>query len=344
VINANDLASITIRRVIFHDVPRNPRGGNAEPTLAEDETRLDAARKQLLKKKLVQVLGSSKAYPIEFDSNSASPVPAEVRAFTLKNSSRSEFVVMSQKLAFSLFEQQHGGISPGLLCAMDVASAGFAGVVLMKLEREEGAQLELVEHAGKKVFDMSVLDNLVLTQGTRLFKTALFLRTGKEEDSFRSSACDSQLNVTSSDEMARFWLRFLGCQFSVEPRVATQRFYDSALSFINKFVTDPIHKDELYEHLQSQMKASQRTFSPRSFVENYVPEDYQSAFSDHLKSENLWSGFTKDVADITTRLRTSAYLTAHGVRVSVPAENAQIVDVGPERIIVNDSLVSVDRR
>jgi hypothetical protein len=80
----------------------------------------------------------------------------------------------------------------------------------MKLEREEGAQLELTSHKGKKAFDMSVLDNLVLTDGTRLFKSAFFLRIGKADDDFRSVVCDSQLHVTASSEMARFWLRFFG--------------------------------------------------------------------------------------------------------------------------------------
>lgn len=343
-IKPNDLATLVIRRVIFHDVPRNPKGGTAEPILAEDITTLDPQRKGHLRTKVVQVLGSKQAYPVIFDPTTASPVPQQVRSITLTNSGVAGFVEMSQKLALYLFELQHGAISSGLLCTMDVAASGLAGIVLMKLEREEGAQLELTDHAGKKAFDMSVLDNLVLTKGTRLFKSALFLRTGKGEDDFRSAACDSQTNVTSSDDMARFWLRFLGCGLTVEPRVATQRFYDAALDFINKVVTNPVHKDTLYEHLQSQMKAPQRTFSPTSFIQNYVPDDYRPDFKEHLQSGNALATFTKDTSDIGSRLRTSAYLTAHGVRVSVPAENSEMVNVSQHQIIVNDSLLSVDRK
>lgn len=343
-IKPSDLATLAIRRVIFHDVPRNPKGGTAEPILAEGQTTLDAARKGHLRTKLVQVLGSKQAYPVIFAPQTASPVPGQVRSFTLTNTGASGFVAMSQRLALYLFELQHGAISPGLLCAMDVAAGALPGIVLMKLEREEGAQLQLTEHAGKKVFDMSVLDNLVLTKGTRLFKTAIFLRTANGDDEFRSSACDSQTNVTSSDDMARFWLTFLGCALTVEPRVATQRFYDAALDFINSVVTNPVHKDTLYEHLQSQMKAPQKTFSPASFIQNYVPEDYHVGFTEHLQSGNALSTFTKDTSDIGARLRTSAYITAHGVRVSVPAENSEMVDVSQEQIIVNDSLLRVDRK
>jgi hypothetical protein len=345
-ITGKDLATLAIRRVIFHDVPRNPRGGAAQPTLAEDQTQVDAAHKAHLKTKLTRVLASKSAYPIRFDPSSASPVPERVRYFTRQHRRPEQFVEMSQTLANYLFEQQHGGISSGLLCAVDVAASGLAGLVLMKLEREEGARLELTETpAGKKTFAMSVLDNLVLTEGTRLFKTAMFLRTGSDDDSFRATACDSQLHVTASDDIARFWLRFLGCTFAVQPRVATQRFFDSTLRFINEAITDPVHKNDLYEHLQSQIKAETRTFSPEAFIEGYVREDYREAFRESLTSDGVpLATFTKDLSDIKSRLRHLAYITTRGARVSVPAENAEIVDVNVNQIIVNDVLLSVDHK
>jgi len=252
---------------------------------------------------------------------------------------------MSQNVARHLFEHQHGGISSGLLCAIDVVSGGLAGLVLMKLEREEGARLELTEREGKKAFAMSVLDNLVLTDGTRLFKTAMFLRAGIGEDDFRAAVCDTQLNVSASEDMARFWLRFLGCTFTVEPRVITQRFYDSALGFINDEVTNPVHKNDLYEHLHSQIKTERKTFSPKAFIEEYVPEEYQEPFRERLRSDKVpLTNFAKDLADIDSRLRHRAYLTTHGVKVDVPAESAEVVDVQPEQIIVNDTLLHVDRK
>ncbi len=340
----NDLATLTIRQVIFHDVPHNPKGQTAPPILADDVTDLDPQRKGHLRNKLIQVLGSKHAYPIVFDIETRSPVPEQVRAFTLQDADVDQFVAMSQVLAKYLSELQHGAISSGLLCAMDVSCGGLAGIVLMKLEREEGAQLELTDHAGKKAFDLDMLDNLVLTRGTKLFKAALFLRTGSDDGDFRSTACDSQTRVTASDEMAVFWLRFLGAGFTVAPRIATQRFYDAALNFINTTVSNPVQKEELFEHLQSQIKSPQKTFSPKSFIHDYVPAKLKVEFTEHLKTANSLNTFRKDVSDIGSRLRTSAYLTAHGVRVSVPAENAEMVNVSADQIIVNDLLVSINRK
>jgi 37-kD nucleoid-associated bacterial protein len=339
-----DLSSLVIRRVIFHDVPNNPKREAKQPTLAEDETKIDAIHRSHLKTKLTRVLSSSHAYPVNFELNSPSKVPAFVREFT-EGASRVDFVEVTQQIALQLFDRQHGGISPGLLCAIDVTSNSLRGLVLMKLEREEGAQIELKQHGGKKAFDMSVLDNLVLTQGTRLFKSAYFLRTGKGDDSFKSLSCDSQHGVTDSSDMSQFWLRFLGVKTKVAPRVATQQFYDSALQFFNDYVTDPVVKNDLYEHLQSQMKSEKRSFEPLVFVREFVPRDYQQTFKEHLESQSIaTSSFTKDLSDISTRIKQKAYLTARGARVSVPAENSEIVDVEPDRIIVNDELLKVDRK
>jgi len=345
-ITSQDLATLTIRRVIFHDVPRSGRAApGAQPTLSETETEVDRQRREHLKNRLTRVLGSKSSYPISFNPLSESPVPGHIRSFTEKHQTPDAFVTMSQRLARYLFEQQSGTISPGLLCVLDAAIRQAASIILMKLEREGGARLELTEHSGKKTFDMSVLDNLVLTDGTRLFKTAIFMRSGAGDDDFQAAACDAQLKISSSDDMAKFWLRFLGCSFTVEPRVATQRFYESALRFINHTVTDPLQKNDFYEHLHSQLKSEKKQFSPRSFIEDFLPADFQKPFREHLKAEHApLTSFIKDVSDIEGRLRRYSYRTKRGAIVSVPSENADMVDVKPEQIIVNDSLETVDRK
>ncbi len=342
-ITSEDLATVVVRRVIFHDIPQAVKGGSAKPTLSEVETEIDAMRKGHLKKKLIKVLGSKAAYPIQFSTASASPVPGEVRGLTKHSSNAPLFVESSQRLANYLFEQRLGSISPGLLCMVDATANSLPCVVLMKLERESGGQLELSDNKeGKKTFALSVFDNLVLTDGTRLFKTAMFVRTGKGDDDFRSGACDSQLNVGSSDDFAKFWLRFLGCSFVEEPRVATHRFYESVVRFVNKSVGDPSSKGDIYESLQSELKSHKKTLSPKQFIEEYIPEPFQNGLREHLKVEQVSAtAFTKDLNDIERRLRRRVYETSKGVTVSVPEESANLVVVRPEQIIVNDSVIKV---
>jgi hypothetical protein len=291
---------------------------------------------------LTRVLNSSKAYPVQFLATTASPVPKQVRRLTKIGHNSQTFIEASRELANYLFEQHTGATSPGLLCVMDAAASGSPCVILMKLERERGAQLELSGETGHKTFEMSVLNDLVLTDGTRLFKSAMFIRAGDGDDDFRASACDDQYNVLSADDLAKFWMRFLGCGFVVEPRVATQRFFDSTLSFINDTVTEPTVKSDIYDHLQSQMKSKVKQFAPTTFIQEFVPKEYRKLFREHLETNNVpLTAFRKDVENIESSLQRRAYRTTRGGMISVPADIADIIEIRPEDILVRDTVAKV---
>lgn len=277
-ITSADLAKIKINKTIFHDVPKRPKGETTAPVLADLETQVDAKRESMLRRRIIQVLGSKSAYQIEFDPAAGSKVPQEVQSYTSKTQSSETFVEMSKRLALFLHEQHTGAISPGLLCVIDVVSGGRSGLALLKLEREEGAELKFLEKDGKRIFDMSVLDNLILTDGTRLFKSALFLRTGKGEHQFIGLACDNQRTVVTSDDVARFWLRYLGCRVTEEPRVTTEKWYEASVRFVNEQVLDPIVKNDLYEHIHSELKSNKRSLSPKTFMEDRLPEPYRKSY------------------------------------------------------------------
>jgi hypothetical protein len=342
VITQDDLATLVIRHVIFHDVPQNIRDGGAKPQLSDVETRVDASQKGHLKTKLTRVLNSSKAYPVQFLATTASPVPKQVRQLTKSSHHSEKFIEASRELANYLFEQHTGATSPGLLCVIDAAASGKSCLILMKLERERGAQLELSGELGQRTFEMSVLNDLVLTDGTRLFKSAMFIRSGDGDDDFRSSACDDQYNVLSADDLAKFWMKFLGCGFVVEPRVATQRFFDSTVSFINETVTEPTVKSDIYDHLQSQMKSKAKQFSPTTFIQEFVPQEYRKLFREHLETNNVpITAFRKDVEDITSSLQRRAFRTTKGGMISVPADIADIIEIRPNDILVKDTVAKV---
>jgi hypothetical protein len=342
-ITAEQFGMIVIKRVIFHDVPSTTKGATEKtPTLSEIETQIDVARKGMLKKKLIQALSSRSAYPIQFDISLPSPVLAHVRDITKGPCKSETFIDASQQMAKQLFTRQIGSVSPGLLCVIEVTVAGQAGAVLMKLERHEGAQLKMGKTQGKRTFSMEVLDDLVLTDGTRLFKAAIFLRIGPGDHDFLATACDNQLNVGSSSDVAKFWLRFLGCTFVVEPRVATERFFEASVRFVNETVADPVVKSEIYDALQSELKSSKKTFSPRSFLEEYVPEEYRISFQEHLQDEKIaLTAFHKDLADISGKLRRRAYQTRNGALISIPETQAELITVGEEEIVIHDAVLKV---
>lgn len=331
-----------LRHVIFHDVPKNLKKGSIKPDLSDIETDVSAQHKFHLQKKLTRVLNSRYAYPIQFLSTPTSPLPGHVRELTKTDCKSPEFIAASRVLATHLFDRQLGAASAGLLCMIDAVSSGHSAMIFMKLERENGAQLHLSGEEGQRTFAMQMMDDLVLTDGTKLFKAAMFIRTGTGEDDFRAAVCDDQLNVLSSSDVAKYWMSFLGCSTTVEPRVATQRFFDSALEFLNTTVTNAVTKSDIYEALQSELRSQKPTFSPQSFIQEHVPADFKKTFREHLKADGITlTAFPKDVSDIKGRLKRRAYETTKGGFISVPEEIADIVVIRPNDILVKDSVVKV---
>jgi len=338
------LAVMTIKRVIFHDVPNHVHGVDGNLVLASAETEIDAQRRNMLKKKLAKVLDSKSAYPILFEDNSSSPVVAIVREYTKKEHKVDAFVTNTQELAKHLHQVQHGAVSPGLLCVIEFAADGKPGLVLMKLEREAGAQLKLDKVGNKTRFAMSVLEDLVLTDGTKLFKTAAFLRTGSGDDEFLMSACDSQHRVTDSSDMARFWIKYLGCTFREDPRVSTSKFYNASIEFINSVVTEPVMRTAIYDGLHAELRSSRSMVAPKTFIQEHVPEELRTTYREFLEERKVpLTSFHKDVIDVKNKLRRRTFLSEQGVMVSAPEESEGLVQVNEESIVVQDKLKRVGR-
>jgi len=336
---------MTVRNVIFHDVPNNRGDGGTGVVLATDPTQIDAPRRRLLTAKLTKVLDSRSAYGIKFADGTSSPVPGEARVYTSQGYREAHFVALSQRLATQHHQVQNRTISPGLLCVIDIVVDGRHGLIIMKLEREQGAQLELERSRdGRIQFAMSVLENLVLTDGTKLFKTAAFLRTGPGDDDFDMSACDSQHRVLDSTEMARFWLSYLGCTVEEDARVTTSKFFNTTVEFANTHVTDLADKTHIYESLNTELRSNKREIIPRDFVRDFVPQDLQRPCIEFFQERHVpLRTFVKDVEDVRGALRRLTYVSEEGVRVSVPEGQNNLVEVDEERIVVNDRLKSVGR-
>ncbi len=77
---------------------------------------------------------------------------------------------MSQDAARHLYAVQGGSNSEGLLVVCGVTVEGRTGVALMKLEEEEGVQVEQSTVSGKPTLSFTVLDNLMLTDNTRVLR------------------------------------------------------------------------------------------------------------------------------------------------------------------------------
>jgi hypothetical protein len=265
------------------------------------------------------------------------PTPPAVRVLTHGTVADEDFISESQSLARFLTTQQLGAMSPGLLCLMDIACGTSRAIGILKLEREEGAQLQLADIGGGRAFELSVLDSLVLTESTRLFKAALFVR--RNRTTFSAAVCDGQRSVHSGDDVAHFWLNFLGCEVLVEPRVATHRWFEATVRFINEYVPDAEKKSQVYDHLVSELRSNRTTVTPQQFTRDYLPRDLQDTYSNFLRDNGVGTArFTKDTADLSSKLRRKSLHTSRGIQLSVPIEQEELVEITAEDITISDTL------
>ena len=85
---------------------------------------------------------------------------------------------------------------------------------------------------------------------------------------------------------------------------------------------------------------------PRTFIEDYVPDEFRRPFAEHLKREHApVTSFVKDLGDIQGRVSRHSFKTKRGAVLTVPSEDVEeLVDITANRIIVNDQLTSINRK
>jgi hypothetical protein len=267
-----------------------------------------------------------------------------VRECTSQGYNAAKFVEASQVMANHLYQVQTGAVSAGLLAVIDITVDNRHGLILMKLERDQGAEVKMKYEGQKSHFEMSILDSLILTGNTRLFKTAAFLRTGPEDADFQMAACDNQHNATDTKEMARFWRKYLGCDLEEAGRVSTSKFFNATMEFINTHLDDPELQTVMYESLHSELRSAERAISPRTFLTNHVPEPVRQELRAFLGERNVsLSAFEKDTQDISGSLRRLTYISEAGVRVVAPENRGELVRVEADQIVVIDRLSKLGR-
>lgn len=165
--------------------------------------------------------------------NSNPPLPDAVRAFL---GGEQDLVQVSGELAHALRDSQGGNSPAGLLLVASARLDGQQALLVVKLEHETGMQTNEIVTDGLRTFAMQYLDDLLLTQKSKVYKVALFSEEGLVEPGLQGWAADPQ---TSGKDVARFFLeKFLGCRHQNDPRELTRRFHDTAMNWVNSLRTD----------------------------------------------------------------------------------------------------------
>jgi len=340
-----DLGSFVVNSVIVHDVPKpEPGRPTTGPLLSDVESELDAELRNFFSERIVRSLG--KGFDVVFDEATTSPVPVIVNLALADPPA--DFVKASQAIAMHLFSSQSRVNSPGLLTVIDGEVDHQRCLAILKLEREQGLRAHQDRTAAGVTFTLEHLRELMLTEGTRVFKAALFQQFGDEVNSVVGLASDNQRGYLPRVEVAGFFLsRFLGCRLRDAPRLATKAFFIATQEFINSRVADPVLKKQYEVALLTEMNSNRSVIDPGAFAREHMAAEFRQPLIQHLIAEAAPAApFPKDIDLIATQVRQMVIEFNGGLSLTGTPEGFGAVELrtspqGQQEAVIRDSVKNV---
>lgn len=279
-----DFGRLRVEKLIVHEIPRKSKDSNQQPVLSTIETQLSPEEKRYFTRKITDNL-SLASLSARFTSEAESPVPELIVNDFFNSDTNNTFIKMSRKMAIYLYECQTRVNSPGLLAVIKVLIEGQPGLVILKLEKEEGIRIEQTESNGEVTFDVKYVNNILLSQKSRVFKAGLFYsdKKGIELEDATIYISDNQNTKYSNNQVASFFLEdFLGCKLTDNPNVLTQKFYHQTSSFINDYIDDPEEKATYYLGLLAEIRSGDRYLCPEAFSDKYLDTSKKQNYLQYL--------------------------------------------------------------
>lgn len=119
-------------------------------------------------------------------------------------------MIKSQGIAMYLYEQQPGDSPEGLLAVMLGTIRNNPAVAVMKLQKLAGLQVrEAQTEEGMRTLTVEILSELMLTEKTRVFKVAVFVKDA--DNVIHGRVSDEQLGSNAGGGVAPFFMHVLGC-------------------------------------------------------------------------------------------------------------------------------------
>ena len=345
-----DFGRLMIEKLIVHDVPSRRVGEDGPlPSLSEVESTLTAPVRNYIRDKLVATL-TRNSFPVVFKEETESPTPSIV--FDRLEAQNQDFVESSRRLANYLYESQNGNNPNGLLAVVQTSIESIKSLAVVKLEREAGTRVQAVQINGKQTFDLEHLQDLMLTEKTRVFKVGFFIQEGTTLSSIAGFVSDNQSGQSPRGEVADFFLnRFLGCRLREDPEVLTRNFLDATEEWINISVPDPAKKTRYQTAAIAELQRNRATINPNDFAIDYLEREDRQSYIDHLQDFDVPANeFPKNLRFIESRLRRIQMELESGLTVTgrsdVFSEHVQMkpLDDGRTHIEITDRVKNLKSR
>ena len=345
---AVSIPDFQISDVVVHDVPKKS-ALDAEIAITFSEAPLadlDDERRNYFTERIKDTL-VNRGFAVVHDSATKSSVPGEVLALL---SSPAAVVDRSAQLARALYNTQTRVNTAGLLVVMTGNIKKRAAIAILKLQRQEGMRMEQKKVGGKRTYSARVFRDLMLTEGTRVFKASLFQATGKSVATLRGVVSDDQRGNDPDVEVANFFLStYLGCKLEEEARVMTKRFYEGSRAYFET-IADPERRLDYIAAVAARLKSTATTVMPSEFANEFLKTEDRQPFVEELAGRGVPDApFDKDNSLVERRLARTTITTTRKVRISgaVDVLNEIVKYEAPSgtksgRIIIEDTLLTTD--
>ena len=329
------LVNMEIERIIIHQVyQRDEDGKRVAPLQSHEFTRFESSAMNEFKARVRDALGDdSKAVQMEIVNQS--PRDLVTLIDVMSEQEDEDFAVSSYDIATKLTEAQQRKSIPGGIVVVFQGKQGhpqtdFLGVI--KAEVHSGYQKE--QDPKTKEISLKFVEEVLLTPGQRLYKTAAFFKKPNHADDEKDDhdmndkwvvmVSDYQISKADGKAAAEyFYSDFLGCGYPQTSARTTKHFFDATKDFIKDLDASVEEKYDLFNALTTYLKVdTSSSISASDFAEKYFEDiDTQDDYVAYIKALDLpTTSFTKDTKHIESSLKMRKVSFGGKVKLTAPSD------------------------
>jgi hypothetical protein len=191
---------------------------------------------------------------------------------------------------------------------------------------------------GQRTYRAEHLRDLILGDGTRVFKVGIFLKAA--DGGLDGHVVDDQQTFGG---VADYFIHFLGCQFRQQADVQTETFLNLAQKFFAQRTKDKPETNASYEiALLAELQSGADKIRPEKFAADHLDDDDQDLFLQRVRDAGLpTKSFRKDVTLVKSRIRRMRIQTERGADVFAPPGMFDDGSVSVEKSDGQDSVITV---
>lgn len=325
------LVNVNIDKIIIHQIYRRDQDGQkVEPLQSHEYTRFDSSAMEEFKARIIDALGEgSKAVQMQIMIQGPGALPNLVERIISEDDTN--FAVSSYDFAKKLTDAQRRRSIPGGILVIFTGTQGhpqkkFLGII----KAEVHSAYQKHEDPSTQEISLRFVQEVLLTPGTRLYKTAAFFEKDcvynnpqDLNDKWTVMVSDYQISQADGKAAAQyFYSDFLGCGYPETSARTTKKFYDAASRFIDNLDISVEQKSDLYNALITYMKVdTSSTITPSIFASTYFDLDTQDEFNANMSSAGIPStSFTKDNTHIESKLKFRKINFSRNIKIVAPAD------------------------